>query len=70
MFVFCVCMFMNSKCIKGEIMIFGDGFNSFIIVLLNRYFAGKAKFIYLEFKDVFLCDLIDGDECCLFMLYV
>ena len=40
-----------------------DGFNPSTTSMLNRYLAGKAKLIYPEPKDVFPCDLIEGDEC-------
>jgi len=54
---------MNTKRTKGEIMSASDGFNPSTTSMLNRYLAGKAKLIYPEPKDVFPCDLIEGDEC-------
>jgi len=40
-----------------------DGLNVSTTAMLNRYLDGKAKLLYPTPRDVFPCEIIDGEFC-------
>ncbi|KAL0028857.1 hypothetical protein WJX77_001267 [Trebouxia sp. C0004] len=54
---------VNSCRTKNKSLTPADGFNHSTTKLLNKYLQGKAQLLYPEPRDVFPCELIDGDVC-------
>lgn len=54
---------MNQARTEGRRITASDGLSISTTALLNRYLDGKAKLIYDEPRDVFPCELLDGEFC-------
>ena len=54
---------MNATRTDARLVKSSDGFNISTTNLMNRYLAGKTQLLYPEPKDVFPCEIIDGEDC-------
>ena len=54
---------MNATRTDARLVKSSDGFNISTTNLMNRYLGGKTQLLYPEPKDVFPCEIIDGEDC-------